>query len=159
MAQTEPIPTKVWHATISTIDCLAEGHRLSVACHKSVFRRGVSPPGFRSQFLRAVASIAANIAEGAGQRSQRQFARHLDMAMSSAHEVDNDLELAAAIEIFEPDLTRSFQEQTWEIKRMITGLQRTVLRKAEEEERGMDGPPEHDDSPDRGHDDLPNDRA
>ena len=115
-----------------------KAHQLSVACHKASFRRGVGAPGFRAQLLRAVDSIASNIAEGAGQRSQRQFARFLDMAMSSAHEVDNHLELAAALEIFDHDEIRQFQERIWEIKRMLTGLQRAVRRKAKKEPQVAD---------------------
>ena len=64
---------KVWHKAFA----------LSVACHHATFRRppGGGAPGFRSQLLRAVDSIMDNIAEGAGQQSQRQFARFLENAI------------------------------------------------------------------------------
>jgi four helix bundle protein len=67
---------KVWH----------KAHELSVACHCATFNRpiGGSAPGFRSQFLRAVDSIGDNIAEGAGQRSQRQFSHYLEIAINDA---------------------------------------------------------------------------
>src|SRR5215470_161740 len=80
-----------------------KAHELSVACHHATFRRpiGGTAPGFRAQCLRAVDAIADNIAEGAGQWSQRQFARYLEIALASAYEADNQLERARALHIFE----------------------------------------------------------
>jgi four helix bundle protein len=93
---------KVWH----------KAHELSVACHNATFRRpkGRPVPGFRSQFLRAVDAIPDNIAEGAGQRSQRQFVRYLDIALASAHEADSQLERGIALGIFDPEEARTLQK-------------------------------------------------
>jgi four helix bundle protein len=57
--------------------------------------------GLRSQLLRAAASIAANIPEGAGQQSQARFARFLEIAISSTHELDNHIELAQSLEMID----------------------------------------------------------
>ena len=116
---------KVWH----------KAHALSVACHNATFRRpvGGTAPGFRSQFLRAVDAIMDNIAEGAGQQSQRQFARYLEIALASAHEVDNQIERARSLHMFDPDEARRLLELTWEVKRMLTALHRAVKRRADEE--------------------------
>ena len=83
---------EVWHTA----------HELSVACHNTTFRRliGGTAPGFRSQFLRAVDAIADNIAEGAGQPTQRQFARYLAIALASTDEADSQLERGRAVGIF-----------------------------------------------------------
>jgi four helix bundle protein len=118
-----------------------KAHELSVACHHATFRRGVggSAPGFRSQLLRAVDAIANNIAEGAGQQSQRQFLKYLEIALSSAHEVDNQLELARAIGVLDPKDVRELQERTWEVKRMLTALHRAVKRRADEDDRNANG--------------------
>ena len=117
-----------------------KAHELSVACHRASFRRGVGggAPGFRSQFLRAVDSISDNIAEGAGQQSQRQFARYLEIAMSSAHEVDSQLERAIAIGVFDRREGRMLQERVWEVKRMLTAFHRAVKRRADEEDADSD---------------------
>jgi four helix bundle protein len=123
---------KVWH----------KAHEFSVACHRATFKRpvGGSAPGFRSQFLRAVDSIGDNIAEGAGQRSQRQFAHYLEIAIASAHEADNQLERGRALGIFYPQEARKLQEQLWEVKRMLTALHRAVKRRAaEEDDRDAEG--------------------
>ena len=110
-----------------------KAHELSVACHHATFRRpiGGTAPGFRAQFLRAVDAIADNIAEGAGQWSQRQFARYLEIALASAYEVDNQLERARALHIFDEHEVRRLQEQLWEVKRMLTAFHRAVKRRAD----------------------------
>jgi four helix bundle protein len=115
---------KVWH----------KANQLSIACHRATFRRpvGGSAPGFRSQFLRAVDSIADNIAEGAGHQTQRQFARCLEIALASTQEVDGQLERARALKIFDADEVRRLQEQLWEVKRMLIALHRAVKRRADE---------------------------
>ncbi|HUQ83033.1 MAG TPA: four helix bundle protein [Gemmatimonadaceae bacterium] len=93
-------------------------------------------PGLRSQLLRAVNAIADDIAEGAGQRSRRQFVRFLEIALASAHEVDSQPERAIALGVFDPVEGRRLQERTWEVKRMLTAFHRTVKRRADEEDEG-----------------------
>ena len=106
-------------------------HELAVACHRARFQRGLQgSPGLRSQLLRAAASIPANIAEGAAQRSQAQFARFLEIAMSSTHELDNHIELARSLEMLDPRVADALQELTWEVGRMLTGLHRKVRGRA-----------------------------
>lgn len=120
------------------LEAWQKAHRLSIACHRATFRRpvGGTAPGFRSQFLRAVDAIADNIAEGAGQWSQRQFARFLEIALSSTHEADNQLERARALQIFDAHEVRRLQEMLWEVRRMTTALHRAVKRRADEEDAG-----------------------
>jgi hypothetical protein len=75
-----------------------------VACHHATFRRpagGAAPAA--QPFERR--PIADNIAEGAGQQSQRQFARYLANAIASAHEVDSQPRVHA-LHILDPDEAR-----------------------------------------------------
>ncbi|MGH7538719.1 MAG: four helix bundle protein, partial [Gemmatimonadales bacterium] len=52
-----------------------------------------------AQIRRAAASIGANIAEGCGRRSRRDFARFLQVGLSSASELQYHLLLAADLEL------------------------------------------------------------
>jgi four helix bundle protein len=117
---------KVWH----------KANELSLACQQATFHRPASgaPPGFRSQFLRAIDAIADNIAEGAGQSTQRQFARYLGIGIASSDEADNQLERGRGIGVFDRQEARALQERLWEVRRMLIALRRAVERRADEEE-------------------------
>jgi len=59
-----------------------------------------------SQMERAVVSIPSNIAEGAGRRSEAEFAHFLDIALGSAYELETQLIIAKrrkylSVELFE----------------------------------------------------------
>jgi four helix bundle protein len=75
-----------------------KAHALAVSVHRiAVDADFNATPGMRSQLLRAVDSVPANIAEGAGKPSELEFARYLDIALGSAREVDNHAILAMAL--------------------------------------------------------------
>jgi four helix bundle protein len=97
----------------------------------SVYRATRSFPkeelfGLTSQIRRACSSIPANIAEGCGRGSNRDFARFLQIAMGSASELEYHLVLAHDLALLRrPDfdeLTRC----TTEVKRMLTALLQKV---------------------------------
>ncbi|MBP6772831.1 MAG: four helix bundle protein [Gemmatimonadaceae bacterium] len=60
-------------------------------------------PGLRRQILKASASIAANIAEGAAQKSPAQYSRYLDIAIGSASETESHLDLAVRLDVVAGD--------------------------------------------------------
>lgn len=78
------------------------------------------------QMKRSVASIAANIAEGAGQGTDAQFARYLGIAGGSCREAENHLELAVAIGIVSEAQYRRWAGELGQLARMLTALQRRV---------------------------------
>ncbi|MFB3915145.1 MAG: four helix bundle protein [Terriglobales bacterium] len=72
-----------------------KSHRVTLA----VYRQTAAFPkselyGLTSQIRRSAASIAANIAEGAGKNSNPDFGRYLQIALSSASELEYHLLLA-----------------------------------------------------------------
>jgi len=88
-----------------------------------------STPGLRSQLLRAVDSVPANIAEGAGKPSEAEFARYLDIALGSAREVDNHLMLASALGCINDRASAKLLADADEVKRILYSLGRAVRRR------------------------------
>ena len=57
-----------------------------------------------SQMRRAVISIASNIAEGSGRNSNKDFRRFLDIALSSAYELETQVIISKELNLLsEPD--------------------------------------------------------
>ncbi len=78
--------------------------------------------GLTSQVRRAAISAAANIAEGAAKRGQREFRRYLDIAVGSLSELCYTLRLAHELELLSRDawehleqLRSSASRLTWKL--------------------------------------------
>lgn len=78
--------------------------------------------GMVSQIRRAVTSIPANIAEGAGRSTDAELVHFLNIAEGSAFELETWLLLAEKASYVMPDSSQSLVERTQEIQRMIAGL-------------------------------------
>lgn len=82
--------------------------------------------GITSQIRRCAASIAANIAEGCGKRSNAEFQRFLGIAAGSASELEYHFLLAHDL-VFINDVTyENLNHATVEVKRMLSALMRKV---------------------------------
>ncbi len=53
--------------------------------------------GLTNQIRRSAVSIPSNIAEGASRTSKRDFARFLEIAIGSAHELETQLDISFAV--------------------------------------------------------------
>ena len=84
--------------------------------------------GLTSQLRRAAVSIAANIAEGAGRRSKREFAHFLSNSQGSASEVETELIIAHKLGYLDEETFSRLLAQLDRISRLITGLGRYVTR-------------------------------
>ncbi|HEX8709486.1 MAG TPA: four helix bundle protein [Pyrinomonadaceae bacterium] len=78
--------------------------------------------GLTSQIRRAAVSIPANIAEGAGRKSPKEFAHFLSNAQGSASEVETELLIARRLCLMEESCYLTLCSSLDEIGRMITGL-------------------------------------
>ena len=78
------------------------------------------------QFERSVASIPANLAEGAGQSTDPQFARFVDVAAGSAQEAQSHLSLIAALDLLPHADYAAWREELIAIRRMAQGLARRL---------------------------------
>jgi len=80
--------------------------------------------GLTSQIRRAAASVGANIAEGCGRGTARDFARFVQMALGSASELEYELLLASDLGLFPASAYSQFESAIISVKRMLTGLGR-----------------------------------
>jgi len=80
--------------------------------------------GLTSQLRRASVSIASNIVEGCARHSESDFLRFLDMAYSSAKEVEYQLSIAERLEY--SDELASIQTTCEETAKVLNGLIRSI---------------------------------
>ena len=82
--------------------------------------------GLTSQVRRSAASIAANIAEGCGRRSDGELARFLQIARGSASETEYHLLLAKDLRFLSESDYQSTEKKILEVQRMLTSLVQKV---------------------------------
>jgi len=86
--------------------------------------------GLTAQIRRSAASVCANIAEGCGRGSRRDFPRFLQIARGSATEMEYHWILAADLGLVERTRSAQVLGDVINVKRMLTGLIRKVERAA-----------------------------
>lgn len=82
--------------------------------------------GLTSQIRRAGISIPANIAEGAGRYSRKEFAHFLSNAQGSASELETELIIAHRLGYLSEALFSKLITELQRIGRLITGLTRHI---------------------------------
>lgn len=83
-------------------------------------------PGLAGQLRRAAASVPANIVEGCGHSSGREFARFLRHAVASANEVQYHLILARDLGMLPSPAFAKLEARAEQVKKMLVGLLRHV---------------------------------
>lgn len=78
--------------------------------------------GLMSQIRRSSVSIPANIAEGFGRRSKKEFKRFLNISMGSLFELQTELEVSYNLGFLEKDHFDKLYEDTREIERMMSSF-------------------------------------
>lgn len=76
--------------------------------------------GLTAQIRRAVVSIPSNLAEGCGRNGDAELARFCCIARGSASELEYHLLLARDLKLIQPNDYEHLEQQTTEIKRMLT---------------------------------------
>jgi four helix bundle protein len=107
------------------------------ACNRFPRREGTV---LANQLRRAVSSIPATIVEGASKRSDRDFRRFLDMAMSSAQEADYHLLSARDAALLGEHSYTDLTGRLLEVRRMLGGLIKRITISLEADE-GLATPP------------------
>ncbi|HEY0928530.1 MAG TPA: four helix bundle protein [Gemmatimonas sp.] len=105
--------------------------QLAVSVHRVAdrFAREIAAtsPGMRSQMLRAVDSIAYNIAEATSHDSPTRMAAQLMVAVGSCNELEIQLKLGDALGVL-GESGPSLITETQEIRMMLFGLRKRVLQ-------------------------------
>lgn len=100
-----------------------KAHEVALAIYQST--RGFPREevyGLTSQMRRAAVSIAANIAEGCGRRSDAELHRFLQIARGSASELEYHLILARDLRFMTDIEFRRLETRVVEVQRMLTSL-------------------------------------
>jgi four helix bundle protein len=82
--------------------------------------------GLTSQIRRATYSIPLNIAEGSGNRSDKEFCRFLEIAQRSGYEVMTAIDIARGLGYWKDSLADELLKEANEIVAMTIGLMRKL---------------------------------
>lgn len=86
--------------------------------------------GLISQLRRCVVSIPANIAEGAGRNSDKDFAHFLNISLGSAFELDTLLILSFDLNLISDTQLSHLSTKLSEIQKMTHGLIKTLRQES-----------------------------
>ncbi|HEX7595252.1 MAG TPA: four helix bundle protein [Gemmatimonadaceae bacterium] len=89
--------------------------------------RGADNASLRNQLIRAAMSIPTNIVEGTGQKTGKEFARFIGIALNSASELEYHLMMARDDGVIKTNDVESLLSRTIEVRKMLHGLQNAVL--------------------------------
>jgi four helix bundle protein len=88
--------------------------------------------GLTSQLRRAAVSVAANIAEGQGRNSTKEFLNHLSMARGSLMEAETLLLASQRVGFVTHEAIEPLLASSAEVSRMLTGLRQALEKKLPE---------------------------
>ena len=111
----------VWQ---KAMDLAAERYRLTKAFPKDELF------GMTSQIRRAAASIPANIAEGWGRGTTKEYIQYLRIAQGSTKELETHLLLSQRVNLMSVDQARPTMQLVAEVSRMTISLIGSLKRKA-----------------------------
>lgn len=86
--------------------------------------------GLGSQMQRAAVSVPANISEGCGRYSTKEFIRFLDIANGSLVELETYILLAEQLSYIKNEESLILLDQSSRIGRMVLSLRRSLIKKA-----------------------------
>jgi four helix bundle protein len=124
----------VWQKSIDLIDDI---YRLTRQFPKS------ETYSLSSQFQRAAVSVAANIAEGNGRESTKEYIHHLSYSLGSLAEVETYLVVSVRLGYADQLAVTPIESKANEIGRMLRSLQkalRTKLRRDDDDQPNQPQP-------------------
>ena len=87
--------------------------------------------GLTSQMRRCAVSIPSNIAEGAGRKGEKEFARFLHIALGSLSELETQIEISRRLNYITNEVeTQPIFEKIIYIRRMLAKLIKSITKTA-----------------------------
>src|SRR5215212_4131196 len=80
----------------------------------------------RTQLVRAILSVPANIAEGSAKQSDREFRRFVRIALGSITEAESHLIIASDLELVDENDFEHLNPQIEDVRKMLTGLSKRL---------------------------------
>lgn len=84
--------------------------------------------GLISQLRRSAVSVPANVAEGWGRSSSKEYLRYLSIAFGSLVELETHIQIAARLNYLDKTIEETLLTQTNEIGKMTTGLKKSIRK-------------------------------
>jgi len=104
-----------------TLEVWKKGHKLVLSLYKATAEFPKEEQyGLTSQIRRAGASVPANIAEGCGHDSDKEFSRYLQMAAASTSELQYQLILAYDLGYLKENQYAELSSVIEELKKMLS---------------------------------------
>jgi len=113
-----------------------KAHRLTLAVYKNTRPfPNEERFGLTSQMRRASASIAANLAEGCGRRSDGEMGRFIQIAMGSGAELSYHFLLARDLGLLEDKLYQGLDSDLGAVMRMMSSLSQKIRSRPVDEKK------------------------
>ena len=83
--------------------------------------------GLTSQIRRAAVSIAANIAEGNGRQSRKEYLQFLSIANGSMKELETHILIAERLNLLAKEKSEELQSQMQSVGKLLSALRKSLL--------------------------------
>ncbi len=104
-----------------------KAHVMALDAHKLAGKlRRADHAALRSQIIRAAMSVPANIVEGSGQETAKQFSRFLLIALNSTTELEYHLIITRDLDLANKRECLTLLAQVIEVRKMLHGLRRRL---------------------------------
>lgn len=108
-----------------------KAHAMALNAHRVAGRiRKSDDSALRNQIMRAALSVPANIVEGCGQESAKQFSRFLLIALNSTTELEYHFIAARDLGIIPKNDSLNLLSEIIEVRKMLHGLRRTLAARS-----------------------------
>ena len=96
---------------------------VALDCHRASQKiRGNDHASIRSQLVRAAFSVPANIVEGNGAQTRKEYSRFVRIAINSSNELEYHLETARDLKLIPETRALTLITQGIEVRKMLHGL-------------------------------------